>query len=100
MKVKAVEVAFQHLKAELLTLGINEHHYLSPQLAALDQAIQALQPVPVVAWICKDCLFRCLRENTCDNAEAINPLHPQSCPSACEMYVPCGNEPVPVGGEE
>jgi hypothetical protein len=58
---------------------------------------QPTQTVPN-RWICKDCLFRCLHQNTCDNAEAVDVLLPRSCPSECELYVPCGTA-VPVGGE-
>ncbi|SKA72323.1 hypothetical protein SAMN02745130_01033 [Thiothrix eikelboomii] len=99
VKVMAALKAFDDLESDLDSLGISEYPESVALLEELKARLHDLQTVPAVSWICKDCLFRCLRENTCDNAEAVDVLHPQSRPSVCELYVPCGNGSVPVGGE-
>lgn len=98
-KVEAALKAFSELEGDLDSLGIGEYPESVELLEALKARLYDLQPVPVVAWICQNCLYRCVRENTCDNAEAVDPLHPRSCPSACGLYVGCGTGSVPVRGE-
>lgn len=98
-KVEAALVAFEALQTDLYELGLSEYQESVDLLEDLGMKLHSLRAVPVDRWICKDCLFRCLRENTCDNAEATDVMRPQAVPSECELYVGCGASAVPVRGE-